>query len=53
MDLEDALANSQLNNEPYRTMITYKESLDSRQSDPADPPNLDRGVAGSAVQPAW
>jgi methionine-rich copper-binding protein CopC len=31
-------ANSQFNNEPYRTMITYKESLDSRQSDPADPP---------------
>ena len=31
-------ANSQFNNEPYRTMVTYKESLDSRQSDPADPP---------------
>ncbi len=31
-------ANSQFNNEPYRTLITYKESLDSRQSDPADPP---------------
>jgi methionine-rich copper-binding protein CopC len=31
-------ANSQFNNEPYRTMITYKESLDSTQSDPADPP---------------
>lgn len=31
-------ANSQYNNEPYRTMITYKESLDSAQSDPADPP---------------
>jgi hypothetical protein len=31
-------ANSQYNNEPYRTLITYKESLDSVQSDPADPP---------------
>ena len=31
-------ANSQFNNEPYRTMVTYKETLDSRQSDPADPP---------------
>jgi hypothetical protein len=30
--------NSQFGNEPYRTLITYKESLDSRQSDPADPP---------------
>ncbi len=30
-------ANSQYNNEPYRTLITYKESLDSKQSDPADP----------------
>src|SRR5215471_7077781 len=31
-------ANSQYNNEPYRTLITYKESLDSVRSDPADPP---------------
>jgi methionine-rich copper-binding protein CopC len=31
-------ANSQFGNEPFRTMITYKESLDSTQSDPADPP---------------
>ena len=31
-------ANSLFGNEPYRTLITYKESLDSRQSDPADPP---------------
>jgi methionine-rich copper-binding protein CopC len=31
-------ANSQYNNEPYRTLITYKETLDSTQSDPADPP---------------
>jgi methionine-rich copper-binding protein CopC len=31
-------ANSQFGNEPYRTLITYKESLDSTQSDPADPP---------------
>ena len=31
-------ANSQYGNEPYRTLITYKESLDSVQSDPADPP---------------
>src|SRR5215470_14028913 len=31
-------ANSQFGNESYRTLITYKESLDSRQSDPADPP---------------
>ena len=31
-------ANSQYGNEPYRTLITYKESLDSTQSDPADPP---------------
>ncbi len=30
--------NSQFGNEPYRTLITYKESLDSRQTDPADPP---------------
>ena len=27
-------ANSQYGNEPYRTLITYKESLDSAQSDP-------------------
>ena len=31
-------ANSQYGNEPYRTLITYKESLDSTQSDPSDPP---------------
>ena len=31
-------ANSQYGNEPYRTMITYKESLDNTQSDPSDPP---------------
>ena len=31
-------ANSQYGNEPDRTLITYKESLDSTQSDPADPP---------------
>jgi methionine-rich copper-binding protein CopC len=31
-------ANSQYGNEPYRTLVAYKESLDSTQSDPADPP---------------
>lgn len=31
-------ANSQYGNEPYRTLITYKETLDTAQSDPADPP---------------
>jgi methionine-rich copper-binding protein CopC len=31
-------ANSQYGNEAYRTLITYKESLDTTQSDPADPP---------------
>ena len=31
-------ANSQFGNEPYRTLITYKESLDSSESDPSDPP---------------
>jgi methionine-rich copper-binding protein CopC len=31
-------ANSQFGNEPFRTLITYKESLDSTQSDPSDPP---------------
>jgi methionine-rich copper-binding protein CopC len=31
-------ANSLYGNEPYRTLITYKESLDSVQDDPADPP---------------
>jgi methionine-rich copper-binding protein CopC len=31
-------ANSQYGNEPYRTLITYKESLDTVQDDPADPP---------------
>jgi methionine-rich copper-binding protein CopC len=30
--------NSQYGSEPYRTLITYKESLDTAQSDPADPP---------------
>jgi N,N-dimethylformamidase beta subunit-like, C-terminal/Domain of unknown function (DUF4082)/Bacterial Ig-like domain/Bacterial Ig domain len=29
---------SQYGNEPYRTLVTYKESLDTTQSDPADPP---------------
>ena len=31
-------ANSQYGNEPYRTMIAYKESLDNAQTDPSDPP---------------
>ena len=31
-------ANSQYGNEPDRTLITYKESLDNTQSDPSDPP---------------
>ena len=31
-------AASQYGDEPYRTLITYKESLDSAQTDPADPP---------------
>ncbi len=31
-------AASQYGNEPDRTLITYKESLDSAQTDPADPP---------------
>ena len=31
-------ANSQYGNEPYRTLICYKESLDTVQDDPADPP---------------
>ena len=31
-------AASQYGNEAYRTLITYKESLDSAQTDPADPP---------------
>ena len=31
-------AASQVDNEDYRTLITYKESLDSTKSDPADPP---------------
>ncbi|MBV9444627.1 MAG: DUF4082 domain-containing protein [Streptosporangiaceae bacterium] len=31
-------ANSQFGNEPFRTLITYKESLDSTVSDPSDPP---------------
>ena len=29
---------SQYGNEPYRTMVTYKESLDNAQTDPSDPP---------------
>ena len=32
------LAASQYGSEPDRTLIVYKESLDSTQSDPADPP---------------
>ena len=32
------MGGSQYGNEDYRTLITYKESLDSTQSDPADPP---------------
>ena len=31
-------APSQVSNEPNRTLISYKESLDSAQTDPADPP---------------
>ncbi|MBO0881226.1 MAG: DUF4082 domain-containing protein, partial [Mycobacterium sp.] len=31
-------AASQFGNESYRTLITYKESLDSAQTDPSDPP---------------
>jgi methionine-rich copper-binding protein CopC len=31
-------APSQFGNEPNRTLISYKESLDSAQTDPADPP---------------
>jgi len=31
-------ASSQYGSEPYRTLVSYKESLDSVQSDPADPP---------------
>ena len=31
-------ANSQYGSEPYRTLITYKETLDSAQTDPSDPP---------------
>jgi Domain of unknown function (DUF4082)/Bacterial Ig-like domain/Bacterial Ig domain len=31
-------ASSQYGSEPYRTMITYKETLDSARTDPADPP---------------
>lgn len=29
---------SQYGSEPFRTLVSYKESLDSAQSDPADPP---------------
>ena len=45
-------AASQSGNEADRTLITYKESLDSAQSDPADPPTWTGNLAGSAVQPA-
>jgi hypothetical protein len=31
-------ASSQYGGEPFRTLVSYKESLDSVQSDPADPP---------------
>jgi methionine-rich copper-binding protein CopC len=31
-------ASSQYGSEPFRTMITYKETLDSGRTDPADPP---------------
>ncbi len=31
-------ASSQYGSEPYRTLVDYKESLDSAQTDPADPP---------------
>ena len=31
-------ANSQYGNEPYRTLICYKQSLDGVEDDPADPP---------------
>ena len=31
-------ANSQYGNEAQRTLISYKESLDTQQSDPSDPP---------------
>ena len=30
-------ASSQYGSEPYRTLVSYKESLDSAQTDPADP----------------
>ena len=36
----------------YRTLVTYKESLDSAQTDPVGPADLDRRLGGSAVQPA-
>ena len=31
-------ASSQYGNEPHRTMISYKESLDNKPTDPSDPP---------------
>jgi methionine-rich copper-binding protein CopC len=31
-------ADSQYGSEPYRTLISYKETLDSAQTDPSDPP---------------
>jgi len=31
-------ANSQYGSEPYRTLVTYKETLDSARTDPSDPP---------------
>ena len=45
-------ANSQYGNEPYRTLITYKESLDSAQTDPGDPPTWTGAWRDPAVQPA-
>src|SRR5258708_2914883 len=31
-------ANSQYGSEPYRTLVTYKDTLESAQTDPSDPP---------------
>jgi Domain of unknown function (DUF4082)/Bacterial Ig-like domain/Bacterial Ig domain len=36
---ETRWANSSITNEPYRTLISYKESLDSAETDPDDPPD--------------
>ena len=36
--LEDSLGERTTRALPYRTMVVYKESLDSAQTDPADPP---------------